>query len=836
MKKRVLRQWGAACLALCLALAGLFGESIANGQVHAAQDRQLSVSKFADAEDLAASFDMNDGYEKATKKVYFGENGAGAAQTWYIVGGDSQGQGLVLFAATPLAKKVVFSSTTNDKTKPSGSDIDWGTTEYGNPCWDVYANHYGASEIRALLKKLETDTAYFSAAQQALMLPSKVFTYDQKNRNKFWTNDKLYLGYNESMGGHQTSFQLGSTSEEAKYGALSVDLKVLADNTNNTNKGHFWLRSPITNNRVTSFAATVNYDETYMGVKSYAVTGSFPNNDSYDDWDRNLVPAFQLDLSKVVFGSNVTTVKSEGSVRTDSVFTLRYQKESLGSVKIYDNNLAEIKNAVSGAYLVVQSENGAWAKQLTGGDETLRPSEVTINGAALDSFENCEIWIEEQGDDGLLYAVRGTRAASAISLSGNGVFDTLCVDYSEAGERTFTIQNTGDYRLTGISLHMEDENSAFELQSENTKETLELNESTSVTLALKEGLAIGEYQGTLQVTSDNGVSDSIDVSVRIQAHDYTAEITEPSCTQGGYTTYTCKNCGHSYTGDVTQPKGHQWSEWMTVEASSCTKAGYEERRCEECGLTQQRDLDLAAHEWEDFYTIDQEATCTKEGSQSIHCQHCDARKDAQTILPLGHLFVDYVSNGDADCIHDGTMSAVCERCDQTDTKTQEGSALGHALHNVAEKEATCMEEGHLAYWQCERCERCFLDADALQEVTADQLLIAALGHDEGMLVNVKEATVSEEGYTGDLICTRCHTLLKKGEIIPRKSTGNDEETDGPAPSQPSSDQKDDAGKEEADQEVTTGVQENGVYLWTGAVITAFAGVILCVRKRNAKRS
>ena len=38
-------------------------------------------------------------------------------------------------------------------------------------------------------------------------------------------------------------------------------------------------------------------------------------------------------------------------------------------------------------------------------------------------------------------------------------------------------------------------------------------------------------------------------------HEYTAVMTEPTCTEQGYTTYTCA-CGESYTDEYTDASGH----------------------------------------------------------------------------------------------------------------------------------------------------------------------------------------------------------------------------------------------------------------------------------------
>jgi hypothetical protein len=43
---------------------------------------------------------------------------------------------------------------------------------------------------------------------------------------------------------------------------------------------------------------------------------------------------------------------------------------------------------------------------------------------------------------------------------------------------------------------------------------------------------------------------------QVHVHNYEADVHAPSCTEGGYTTYTCSECGDSYTDDYTMPLGH----------------------------------------------------------------------------------------------------------------------------------------------------------------------------------------------------------------------------------------------------------------------------------------
>ena len=50
------------------------------------------------------------------------------------------------------------------------------------------------------------------------------------------------------------------------------------------------------------------------------------------------------------------------------------------------------------------------------------------------------------------------------------------------------------------------------------------------------------------------------------SHHYETVVTEPTCDNGGYTTYTC-TCGHSYTANETAPLGHSY------ENGSCIRCG-----------------------------------------------------------------------------------------------------------------------------------------------------------------------------------------------------------------------------------------------------------------------
>ena len=64
-------------------------------------------------------------------------------------------------------------------------------------------------------------------------------------------------------------------------------------------------------------------------------------------------------------------------------------------------------------------------------------------------------------------------------------------------------------------------------------------------------------------------------------HKYTETVTSPTCTTGGFTTYTCEGCGDSYVGDRTNPIPHNYNSVVT--APTCTTGGFTTHTCKNCG-------------------------------------------------------------------------------------------------------------------------------------------------------------------------------------------------------------------------------------------------------------
>ena len=102
----------------------------------------------------------------------------------------------------------------------------------------------------------------------------------------------------------------------------------------------------------------------------------------------------------------------------------------------------------------------------------------------------------------------------------------------------------------------------------------------------------GSYDNVVYCT-DCGEEMSRDtVTVDALGHSYKAIVTEPTCTEDGYTTYTCTRCGDSHTANQTAAPGHSHDHY-----------GHDEKNhwsvCETCGES----FDTSAHAYTDHECI-----------------------------------------------------------------------------------------------------------------------------------------------------------------------------------------------------------------------------------------
>lgn len=112
---------------------------------------------------------------------------------------------------------------------------------------------------------------------------------------------------------------------------------------------------------------------------------------------------------------------------------------------------------------------------------------------------------------------------------------------------------------------------------------------------------------------------------------YQITVTEPTCTEWGYTTYICSKCGYSYRDDYTFP-AHRYRE--ESESATCTQEGHSYFTCEYCGDTYSTVIPAKGHtpgEW----TVTVEPGPDKEGEECVFCTECGEALEKRKIPPTG---------------------------------------------------------------------------------------------------------------------------------------------------------------------------------------------------------
>ena len=153
--------------------------------------------------------------------------------------------------------------------------------------------------------------------------------------------------------------------------------------------------------------------------------------------------------------------------------------------------------------------------------------------------------------------------------------------------------------------------------------------------------------------------------VNVTEHSYSTVVTAPTCTEDGYTTYTCA-CGDSYT--VSIPVVPHTEELIPAIEATCTSFGVTAgSKCSVCGSFIDIPQGIPPKPHTPIPLKAKAATCTADGSYDnvVYCTECKVELSRETTT------VD---------------------------------ALGHTEETIAAKAPTCTEIGWDAYQTCEKCD------------------------------------------------------------------------------------------------------------------------------------
>ena len=172
---------------------------------------------------------------------------------------------------------------------------------------------------------------------------------------------------------------------------------------------------------------------------------------------------------------------------------------------------------------------------------------------------------------------------------------------------------------------------------------------------------------------DDNVCDRCGFEIEIHTHTYTVQVIDPTCTGIGYTLHICE-CGYQYMTDIVEPNGHHWDEGVVTLAATCTQDGIRTYTCPDCGASYTEILP-SGHTWTEEVVVP--ATCTHDGLVSRTCEKCGTT--VTEILPAAHTWGEETLLTDPDCTNPGSARHTCEVCGETET--YEIDHLGHAFVN-----------------------------------------------------------------------------------------------------------------------------------------------------------
>ena len=229
-----------------------------------------------------------------------------------------------------------------------------------------------------------------------------------------------------------------------------------------------------------------------------------------------------------------------------------------------------------------------------------------------------------------------------------------------------------------------------------------------------------------------------------------------TCTESGTKTYTCTSCNTTKTEEIPATGNHQNTELRNVKEATCAQEGYTgDTYCKDCGekLSSGETIAKTDHIW-DSGRITKPATDTESGIKTYTCINCNTTRTEEIPATGEHLNTELRGAKSATCLEEGyTGDTYCKDCG---TKLSSGTVIPKTGHiwdeGVVTKATTCAEKGIRTY-TCSICE-----STKIEE-------IPSTGHGIKITKFAKEATYTQEGYTGDIYCQDCGTLLEEGKVL-----------------------------------------------------------------------
>ena len=233
------------------------------------------------------------------------------------------------------------------------------------------------------------------------------------------------------------------------------------------------------------------------------------------------------------------------------------------------------------------------------------------------------------------------------------------------------------------------------------------------------------------------------------------KVSETKCGNATVTKYEASVTvdGKNYTSEHTVIDGEcshtvNDSDIKVIRKATCSEEGEIEKTCETCGYTWTESTPKIEHQYiTSVQTVD---TCEEKSEYTVEkCSMCGSIKEtSKKLYYSAHDYQIESINKEPTCTEDGEYVYKCSKCGKTETKKL--PATGHNIELVNAKEATCTEKGYTGDKVCKKCGK---------TITIGRE-IKAKGHRYPEIISfIKYETIEDSEHKG-LMCNYSYEAIK----------------------------------------------------------------------------
>lgn len=247
--------------------------------------------------------------------------------------------------------------------------------------------------------------------------------------------------------------------------------------------------------------------------------------------------------------------------------------------------------------------------------------------------------------------------------------------------------------------------------------------------------------------------------------------------------YTLKLVSHEHIMNTIEENPATCTAEGRKEYYQCQKSNCGRMYSDETGLNETTLEDLKIDKLHDHLEVvdAKEATCIVNGNKKHYkCNSCNKLyedslgtteiQEEDVLILAQHGTLTRVPALEPTCLNQGNVEYyTCDKCEDYIVKqgdkyivvTEEKifiPAFKHDIKEMAAKEPTCTHEGNYKHYKCTRCNEMFSDPDGQHKEIEDEVVIEKLSHKISPVAAVS-ATCTKQGTKSHYKCSACGTLF-----------------------------------------------------------------------------